>query len=119
MRILFAILSSLALSACSNPPASPTGLYRLSVEEKSMTLELRTGGDYVLQIDAPGRNTDEIRGRWEERGSGGPYLLLHGLVWRGTEPEAGQGVWSTSLGRHADICLEAEVPTCFLKDDKA
>lgn len=119
MRILFAAVSSLALSACSNPSASPAGMYRLSLDEKSMTLDLRNSGDYVLQVDSPGHNTDEIRGRWEERGGGGPYLLLHGLLWRGTEPEAGQGVWSTSIGRHADICLDVEQPACFLKDDKA
>lgn len=116
MRILCAALSMLALSACSDPSVTTAGIYRLSLEEKSMTLDLRNSGDYVLQIDSPGRNTDEIRGRWEERGGGGPYLLIHGIKWRGTEPEGGQGIWSTSVGRHADICLDGEATACFTRD---
>ena len=121
MRTLLAVVSILALAGCAKQPIQAAGVYRLSMAEKTMVLEVRTGGEYVLQVDGVGRNTDEIRGRWEdERGAKpGPDLSFHGIVWRGTEPEAGQAIWAASFGRNADICLDAEGLSCFSKDDAA
>jgi hypothetical protein len=119
MKTSFAIVALLALSACSGQQVDARGVYRLSTAEKSMVLDVRASGEYVLQIDGPGRNTDEIRGRWDDEQGAGPHVSFHGLAWRGSEPEAGQGTWAATLGRNADICLDAEGQNCFSKDDAA
>lgn len=54
MKILPATFSILALAACTGQPVAAPGLYRLSMAEKSMLLDVRVGGDYVLQVDGPG-----------------------------------------------------------------
>lgn len=115
MRTLLAAVSLLALAACTREPVKAPGVYRLSTPEKSMVLQLRTSGEYVLQVDGPDRNPDEIRGRWEE--GPGPSLSFHGIVWQGTEPETGDGIWTATLDSNADICLDAERLSCFYKDD--
>lgn len=117
MKILPAAISILALAACTEKPIAAPGLYRLGMAEKSMLLDVRVGGDYVLQVDGPGRNTDEIRGRWEDERGAGPRISFHGIVWRGSEPEAGAGIWAATLDRNAGICLDAEGLACFSKDD--
>ena len=110
MRTLLAALAILALAACTKQPIQAAGVYRLSTAEKTMVLEVRTGGEYVLQVNGPGRNPDQIRGRWEdERGAQpGPDLSFHGIVWRGTEPEAAHGIWAASFESNADLCLDGE-----------
>ncbi|MFC4932468.1 hypothetical protein [Massilia sp. GCM10023247] len=118
MKTLLAVLL-LTLAACTRQPADATGVYRLSTPEKSMVLQVRTSGVYVLQIDGPDRNPDEIRGRWEEGRGAGPGLAFHGVVWHGTEPASGQGVWAATFRRNAELCLDAEGLACFSKEDGA
>jgi len=119
MRRFPLLLAVLALAACTTHPVEVTGVYRLSTAEKSMVLDLRPNGDYVLQVDGPGRNTDEIRGRWEDERGAGPHVSLQGMHWRGTEPEAGPGTWTTTIRRNVELCLDAEGETCFSRDDAA
>lgn len=119
MRTFPVLLAFLALSACTTHPVEATGVYRLTTAEKSMVLDLRPNGEYVLQVDSPGRNTDEIRGRWEDERGAGPHVSLQGLRWRGTEPEAGPGIWTTTFRRNAEICLDGDGEACFSRDDAA
>ena len=111
-------MSFVALSACTRQPVKPTGVYRLATATQSMVLNVRPSGDYVLQVDGPGRNTDEIRGRWEEeRGTDTDMdITFHGIVWHGNEPEAGRGLWPVAFERNGGICLDGEGVTCFAKD---
>jgi hypothetical protein len=112
-------LAILALAGCTHHPVEATGVYRLTTAEKSMVLDLRPNGDYVLQVDGPGRNTDEIRGRWEDERGAGPHVSLQGLRWRGSEPEPGPGIWTTTFRRNAEICLDVDSEACFSRDDAA
>ena len=114
--LAFAVL---ALAGCAQHPAEATGVYRFNSPEKTMVLDLRANGEYVLQVDVPGRNTDEIRGRWEDERGAGPHVSLQGLRWRGTEPEAGSGTWTTTFGRNAELCVDAGGEACFSRDDAA
>jgi len=116
MKVLLPACSLLVLCACTQPPAQPAGTYRLSMDERSMVLQVRVGGDYILQMDGPGREADEIRGRWEEEHGAGPNLSFHGIVWRGTEPEAGLGIWAAAQDADGSICLGERDLACFLKD---
>ena len=109
----------LALAACSRQPAEPTGIYRLGVAENSMVLDVRASGDYVLQVDSPGRNTDEIRGRWERESKGGIDVTFQGIVWRGNEPEPAPGFWPVQFENDGGICLDGEGLLCFTKDRNA
>ena len=117
MKTLFLVVSLVVLAGCTKQPVSPAGVYRLSTEEKSMVLELRPAGDYVLQINGAERNPDQIRGRWDEEQGPGPDISLHGIVWRGTEPEAGPGIWAVSVDNETGICIDDEGLACFSKDD--
>jgi hypothetical protein len=106
----------LILAACSRPPIEPIGMYRLGTADKTLVLDVRASGEYVLQIDGPDSMTDEIRGRWEDERGNGPHVSFHGLAWRGTEPEAGSSVWTTTVRSNAELCLDAEGQSCFTKD---
>lgn len=117
MKILSAIISLLVLTACTRGPVEPTGIYRLGTAEKTMELNVRASGDYVLQIDGPDSMTDEIRGRWEEERGGDFDITFHGLVWRGTVPEAGHGLWLAAFESNGAICLDGAGRVCFSKDD--
>lgn len=107
----------LICTGCAKPPLHAPGVYRLSMQDTSLLLVVRTRGDYVLHIDAPGRNTDEIRGRWNEAAATGRALSFQGLRWNGNEPGIGAGVWTASVEDNADICLDVEHLSCFVKDD--
>ncbi|QNA90585.1 hypothetical protein G4G28_22535 [Massilia sp. Dwa41.01b] len=117
MKTLFALVLILSCSACTEQPINARGVYRFDTPERTMILDLRASGEYVLQIDGVGRNTDEIRGRWDAARGSGSHIAFYGLVWHGTEPEAGQGIWAARVARNADICLDAEGVSCFAKDD--
>jgi hypothetical protein len=117
VKTILALAAFLVLAGCAKQPIHASGVYRLITEEKSMVLEVRSNGDYVLQINGPERNPDQIRGRWEEARGTGPDVSFHGIVWHGTEPEAGQGIWAARVDGNADICLDAEGLTCFSKDE--
>lgn len=119
MKSLYAAVCLLVLAACTREPVNVVGVYRLSTAEKSMVLEVRTGGEYVLQINGAERNPDQIRGRWEDATGPGPNMSLHGIVWRGTEPEAGHGIWAATVKSNGEICLDGEGLSCFSKDDAA
>lgn len=119
MKTLFAAVPFVVLAACTREPIDATGVYRLATADKSMTLEVRQGGEYVLQINGTERNPDQIRGRWEEQQGPGPNMSLHGLIWHGTEPEASQGMWAATVESNGDICLDAEGLSCFTKVDGA
>jgi hypothetical protein len=118
MKTLFILTSLLVLTACARGPVEPTGIYRLGTADKTMELDVRASGDYVLQIDGPDSMTDEIRGRWEEERGGEIDITFHGLVWRGTVPEAGQGLWLAAFERNGGICLDGEGTVCFSKDSE-
>ena len=117
MKTLCAAVSLIALAACTREPINAAGIYRLSTGDKSMVLEVRTGGEYVLQINGTERNPDQIRGRWEDERGPGPNLSLHGIIWQGTEPTAGHGVWAATVQSNGDICLDGEGLSCFTRDD--
>ena len=117
MKTFLAVAAFLVLASCAKQPIHASGVYRLITEEKSMVLEVRPNGDYVLQINGPERNPDQIRGRWEEGQESGPDVAFHGIVWHGTEPEAGQGIWAATVDGNANICLDTEGWTCFSKDE--
>ena len=44
-------------------------------------------------------------------------ITFHGLVWRGTVPEAGHGLWPAAFESNGGICLDGEGAVCFSKDD--
>ena len=117
MKALLALGLVAGLAGCAQPPTNPAGVYILSTADLSIVLDVRAGGDYVLQTSGPGRNTDEIRGSWRE--AGGPALTVSfsGIVWRGTEPEAGEGIWSATIDSDSQICLDGEGRNCFFRND--
>jgi hypothetical protein len=116
MRTLSAIVSLLVLAACGRPPVQPVGVYRLGTAEKTIVLDVRASGDYVLQIDGPDSMTDEIRGRWEDEPNGEMDVSFHGLLWHGNEPEAGKGLWMVKFEVDGGVCLDGEGLLCFTKD---
>ena len=117
MKTLVAAVSLVLLAACTREPIKAPGVYRFSTPEKSMVLQVRTSGEYVLQVNGRDRNPDEIRGRWEEETGPSPALSFHGIVWHGTEPESGNGIWAATLDGNGDLCLDAEGLSCFYRDD--
>jgi hypothetical protein len=119
MKILCAVLALVLLVACTRQPVKPTGIYRLGTAEKTMVLQVRASGDYVLQIDGPDSMTDEIRGRWEDERDTQIDVKFEGLVWQGHEPEPGHGFWPVRFERDGGICLDGEGLLCFTKDDAA
>lgn len=117
MKALLALGLAAGLIGCTQPPATPAGVYILSTTDMSIVLDVRAGGDYVLQTNGPGRNTDEIRGSWREESGQGLSVSFSGIVWRGTEPEAGEGIWSATIDSDAQICLDSEGINCFFRND--
>jgi hypothetical protein len=116
MKTLGAVVPFLVLAACAGKPVEPTGIYRLNTAEKTLVLDVRRSGDYVLQIDGPDSMTDEIRGRWTDEKGAAFDLTFQGIVWHGSEPEAGRGLWPVSFDRDGGICLDGESEVCFVKD---
>jgi hypothetical protein len=117
MKMLCAIVSIVLLAACARQTVQPTGLYRLATPERAMVLDVRASGDYVLQVDGPDSMTDEIRGRWNDERGQDIDVTFHGVVWHGSEPEAGNGLWMVSFERDGGICIDGEGATCFAKDE--
>jgi len=117
MKALLVLGLAAGLIGCTQAPTSPAGVYILSTADMSIVLDVRPGGDYVLQTSGPGRNTDEIRGSWREEGGPALSVSFSGVVWRGTEPEAGEGIWSATIDRDAQICLDGEGINCFFRND--
>ena len=116
MKTLLCIFPVLAIAACTRQPVEATGVYRLNTEEQTLTLDVRTGGDYVLQIDGPSRNTDEIRGRWEKEQGKDIDATFQGIVWHGQQPESAPGRWAVAFESDGGICLDGEGLACFAKD---
>jgi hypothetical protein len=119
MKIPAAFFSMLLLAACSRQPVEPTGVYRLGTAEKTLVLDVRASGEYVLQIDGPDSMTDEIRGRWENEGGKEMDVTFHGIVWRGNEPEPGHAMWPVKFENDGGICIDGEGFLCFTKDAAA
>ena len=115
--LLLALGLSATLAGCAQPPTTPTGVYVLSTAELSVVLDVRAGGDYVLQTSGPGRNTDEIRGSWRQETGPALSVSFSGIVWRGTEPEAGDGTWAAIIDSDAQICLDRDGLNCFFRND--
>jgi len=109
----------LVLAACTRQAPEPVGVYRLATAEKTLVLDVRRSGDYVLQIDGPDSMTDEIRGRWEDERGTSMDVSFHGLIWHGSEPEAGNSIWPVSFESDGGICLDGEGQVCFVKDNAA
>lgn len=109
----------LSLAACARQAVQPTGVYRLGTAEKTMVLDIRASGDYVLQIDGPGSMSDEIRGRWRDERDGQFDLTFQGIVWHGNEPEAGRASWPVSVEADGSLCIDAGERDCFRKDEAA
>ena len=116
MRTLPFIVSLLVLAACTRQPVQPVGVYRLGTAEKTIVLDVRASGDYVLQIDGPDSMTDEIRGRWEDERNREMDVTFHGILWHGNEPEAGNGLWMVKFEGDGGVCLDGEGLLCFTKD---
>jgi hypothetical protein len=119
MRTVSAIVSLLILAACSRQPAQPVGVYRLGTAEKTIVLDVRASGDYVLQIDGPDSMTDEIRGRWEDERNTEIDVTFHGIAWHGDQPEAGRTLWPVQFGSDGGFCVDVDELLCFTKDGKA
>lgn len=119
MRTSCLLLPLLVLAACSRQPAEPVGIYRLGTAEKTMVLEVRASGYYVLQIDGPDSMTDEIRGRWDDKRHDAVDATFHGLAWRGDQPEPAPALWPVTFGSDGGICLDSEGLLCFTKDGEA
>jgi len=117
MKALLVLALTAALAGCAQPPVTPAGVYILSTPDTSVVLDVRAGGDYVLQTSGPGRNTDEIRGSWREESGPALSVSFNGIVWRGVEPEAGSGVWSATIDSDSQICLDGEGLNCFFRND--
>jgi len=115
--LLLALGLTATLAGCAQPPVTPTGIYVLSTAEMSIVLDVRPGGDYVLQTSGPGRNTDEIRGSWREETGPALSVSFSGIVWRGTEPEAGNAVWAATIDSDSQICLDRDGQNCFFRND--
>jgi len=117
MKALLALALAATLAGCAQPPVTPTGVYVLSTADMSIVLDVRPGGDYVLQTSGPGRNTDEIRGSWREETGPALSVSFSGIVWHGTEPEAGNGIWAATIDSDSQICLDGEGLNCFFRND--
>lgn len=117
MKALLALGLAAGLIGCTQAPTSPVGVYILSTADMSIVLDVRPGGDYVLQTSGLGRNTDEIRGSWREEGGSALSVTFSGIVWRGIEPEAGEGFWPATIDSDAQICLDSEGINCFFRND--
>ena len=117
MKALLALGLAAGLIGCAQAPSTPAGVYILSTADMSIVLDVRAGGDYVLQTSGPGRNTDEIRGSWREASGPALSVSFSGIVWRGIEPEAGEGTWSATIDSDAQICLDGEGLHCFFRND--
>ncbi|WP_305821612.1 hypothetical protein [Massilia brevitalea] len=115
--LLLALGLTATLAGCAQPPVTPTGVYVLSTAEMSVVLDVRPGGDYVLQTSGPGRNTDEIRGSWREEVGPALSVSFSGVVWHGTEPEAGNAVWAATIDSDSQICLDRDGQNCFFRND--
>jgi hypothetical protein len=109
----------LALAGCARQPAEPTGIYRLGTADKTMVLQVRASGDYVLQIDGPDSMTDELRGRWDDARMENVDAVFHGLAWRGDRPEPASAPWPVKFGSDGGICIDAGELLCFTKDREA
>ena len=119
MRTLSAIVSLLVLAACSRQPVQPVGVYRLGTIEKTLVLDVRASGDYVLQIDGPDSMTDEIRGRWEDERNTDIDVTFHGVAWHGDQPEAARALWPVRFDGDGGFCIDTDEKFCFTKDGKA
>ncbi|WP_156648947.1 hypothetical protein [Massilia sp. Leaf139] len=116
MKTLRAFVPLVLLAACAAPPADPIGRYRLDTADKTLVLDVRASGDYVLQIDGPDSMTDEIRGRWTDEKGTSKDAGFQGIVWHGSAPEGGKGWWLVSFESDGGICLDGEGLVCFVKD---
>jgi hypothetical protein len=119
MRTLSAIVSLLVLAACSRQPVQPVGVYRLGTAEKTIVLDVRASGDYVLQIDGPDSMTDEIRGRWEDERKTEIDVTFHGIAWHGDQPEAGRALWPVQFASDGGFCIDVDKLLCFIKDGQS
>jgi hypothetical protein len=119
MKTLLVLAPLFVLASCSRQPVEPTGIYRLSTQEKMVVLEVRASGDYILQIDRSGSMTDEIRGRWQDERGAEVDVTFHGIVWHGNTPEAAAGFWAVAFERDGGICLDGKELLCFTKDAAA
>ncbi|MFC5480389.1 hypothetical protein [Massilia suwonensis] len=119
MKTTCLLVSLFVLAACGRQPAEPIGIYRLGTAEKTMVLEVRASGDYVLQIDGPDSMTEEIRGRWDEARSDKADATFHGLAWRGEQPEPARALWPVKFDSAGGICIDAAGSLCFTKDGEA
>jgi hypothetical protein len=114
-RLFTAAALLVGLVGCSSK-IDPVGVYLLDTGGKSYTLTMRAGGDYSLYIASPGMRGDEIRGRWQDDDATGRSISFSGIVWAGTEPQAGNGYWKANIEGHSQkICLDGEGLTCFSK----
>jgi len=115
MRYLFgSFFFAILLVGCSQKN-NPLGTYALHTSSSVVTLEIRPEGTYKIQVRESAAATDVIEGRWEMNESPGPTLSLHGVAWRGTQPEAGHSIWAATIESDSKICLDAEEINCFEK----
>jgi hypothetical protein len=109
--VLFAIL----LIGCSQKN-NPVGTYIFHASSDVLVLEIKPEGNYKIQVREPSDESGAIEGRWEINESPAPTLSLHGVAWRGTQPEAGHSIWAATIENDSKICLDAEEINCFVKE---
>lgn len=119
MKWLILAVNLMVLGACSEPAINPVGTYLLNVAGKSLELRVQNDGNYSLKIDELGRSPREIRGHWEAENDTGRFISFFGIIWSGSDPIAGNGIWPAQIeGSDQEICLDGEGLTCFVRTGK-
>ncbi|MBB5371692.1 MULTISPECIES: hypothetical protein [unclassified Janthinobacterium] len=113
--LLLLIFCVATMTACSQK-INPIGTYKLHTSSGVIALNVKSDGVYRLEVLESASNKELIEGRWELNESPAPTLSLHGVKWRGTQPEPGHSIWAATIEGDSRICLDAEGINCFQKD---
>ncbi|WP_143167401.1 hypothetical protein [Massilia sp. CF038] len=115
-RLMILVVLVAAVTGCSKQPITPVGTYLLDTAGKSITLAVQGDGNYSLKVSEPGRQTNEIRGHWQDEDGTGSSISFSGIIWEGTDPRAGNGFWKATIeGPSQKICLDGEGIVCFAR----
>ena len=109
--VLFAIL----LIGCSQK-INPVGTYIFHASSGVLVLEIKPERTYKIKVREASAGSGVIEGHWEMNESPAPTLSIHGVAWRGTQPEAGHSIWAATIENDSKLCLDAEEINCFVKE---
>lgn len=116
MKFLFLLICCFATLAACSQKVNPLATYKLRTSSGVIALNLKSDGFYRLEFLESASNNELIEGRWELNESPAPTLSLHGIKWRGTQPEPGHSIWAATIESDSRTCLDAEGINCFQKE---